>query len=134
MEVLEAEVRALKEAQVSHFPPVPTESGEKHRFRNGDSLENALWDSLRSHNVTTRHKVTNWSDIILPSRSASNYLVVFDRIWNSWVHYALEYPRFQHECDAFMDAMEGGMSLESYDPSWLAVYFSVVCVCFLVKP
>lgn len=133
VELLEAELRALRNSQQSHSPSVPSFSGKDRRFKNSDPLEDALWTSLRPSNVTPRTKITNWSDIVLPSRSGSSYLIVFDRIWNSWVHYALEYPRFQTECDRFMDALEGGASLEAYDPFWLATYFSTICVWPLFK-
>jgi hypothetical protein len=93
-----------------------------------DSIEDALWSSISSANATVTPTVSQWADIFLPGRSVSTQLIVYDRTWNSWVHYALEYPRFQHECEDFMDAMESGHHLHQYNPFWLAVYFSTLCV------
>jgi hypothetical protein len=63
-----------------------------------------------------------------PSRRTSERLVEYDRVWNSWVHFALEYPQFEQECNDCILALEDGVSLESLDAAWMAVYFSVLCV------
>lgn len=76
---------------------------------------------------------TDWGSIMMPSRRCSEQLVEFDRIWNSWVHYALEYPVFENECDEFYAALEKGGALEEYDPAWLAVYFAVLCVSHMIS-
>ncbi len=68
---------------------------------------------------------------MLPSRRLSDKLIAYDEVWNSWVHYALEYPDFQQQCMQFMNSLEDGVLLETVDPFWLAVYFSVLCVSFV---
>ena len=126
---LKAELRAFKDAQNSHVRLGIAQGPRKSRqLENRDSMEDSLWDSISSNIVASRSNVVNWDDVVLPVRSLSSRLVAYDRTWNSWVHYALEYPRFQHECDAFMDAMDSGVSLGCHDPFWMAVYFSVISV------
>jgi hypothetical protein len=71
---------------------------------------------------------STWPDIILPSRKCSMSLVEFDRQWNSWVHAALDHTQFEVEHDAFWDALQSGAGIDHISPSWLAVYFSVICV------
>lgn len=94
-----------------------------------DGLEDKLWDSLAAASTPDRGPgVSSWGSVVLPSRSVSEYLVAYDKTWNSWVHYALEYPKFQQECDDFIDGIEGGQPLDQSDPSWLAVYFAVLSV------
>ena len=95
-----------------------------------DGLDRRLWDTLASEPQTIDSQVTTWDDIIMPTQSCSDQLIDYDRKWNSWVHYALEYPRFRDECDDFTAAMVNGASLPQLDPLWLAVYFSVLSVGF----
>ena len=94
-----------------------------------DGLERKLWDSMSSDHPVAIPAMASWSDIILPSHSCSEKLIDYDEKWNSWVHYALEYPRFRYECDSFMSSIASGISLDQTDPFWLAVYFSVLSVC-----
>lgn len=72
--------------------------------------------------------IASLTDIFIPDRSTSRRLLEYDRTWNSWVHYATEYPRFQTEHGAFMDIYEDSRSLYNTDMSWSAVYLSVICV------
>jgi hypothetical protein len=67
-------------------------------------------------------------DILLPEISCSDALIRHDEAWNSWVHYALEYPRFALEHSIFMANLDKGITLQSMDPSWLAIYFAVITV------
>jgi hypothetical protein len=73
-----------------------------------------------------------WPNVILPSRSCSFALVEFDRIWNSWVHAALDHPVFEIEHLQFRERLENGDSIDSMEPSWLALYFSVIAVSFSI--
>jgi len=91
-------------------------------------LDEGLWESLASESNIDRSSVLNWADIILPDEDTSKKLVDFDRTWNSWVHYALEYPQFKDECDYFVGSLEKGLALDKADVSWLALYFSVLSV------
>jgi hypothetical protein len=93
-----------------------------------DGLERRLWDNLASSLPARRSIVSRWSDIALPSKECSEHLIDYDERWNSWVHYALEYPQFRHECESFTAAISNGTPLEQADPSWMAVYFSVISV------
>ncbi|EMT68921.1 hypothetical protein FOC4_g10005016 [Fusarium odoratissimum] len=60
------------------------------------------------------------------------YTPEFDRTWNSWVHYALEYPQFKDECDHFVSSLEKVLALDKADVSWLALYFSVLSTALLM--
>ncbi|KAI1046568.1 hypothetical protein LB505_014151 [Fusarium chuoi] len=95
-------------------------------------LDDGLWESLASESNIDRLLVCNWADIILPDADTSNQLVEFDRTWNSWVHYALEYPQFKYECDYFISGLEKGLALDNADISWLALYFSVLSTALLM--
>lgn len=72
-----------------------------------------------------------WGDIILPSSETSRVLVAHDRLWNSWVHQALYYVQFEKEHESFLIMRRCGKPIESTDPSWLAIYFSVLAVRLL---
>ncbi|KAI8943268.1 hypothetical protein NX059_001287 [Plenodomus lindquistii] len=77
-----------------------------------DGLEQKLWGSLTSNRPAPKTLVSGWDDIVLPSPSCLENLIDYDEKWNSWVHYALEYPRFREECDDFMAAIASGVALE----------------------
>ncbi|VUC24288.1 unnamed protein product [Clonostachys rosea] len=127
---LRDEIEMLRRRQV---PSSPASHAERFRrsLGNDDELEKRLWKFV-SASVPASPTVTDWADIITPSRQCSEQLVEFDRIWNSWVHYALEYPAFENECDEFYAELEKGSSLEEYDTAWLAVYFAVLCAALLM--
>ncbi|PVI00134.1 hypothetical protein DM02DRAFT_593251 [Periconia macrospinosa] len=88
------------------------------------SLEKRLWDDCASS--ANGSCVASWNDIILPSRETSEHLISFDQTWNSWVHYAIEYPQMSDECDGFLHSLEQGTLVHHADPAWLAVYFSIL--------
>lgn len=67
-------------------------------------------------------------DVILPSRQCSQRLIDHDKSWNSWIHYAVEYPQFEDEHRSFMNRLDSGGNLDGEDPSWLAIYFAVITV------
>ena len=93
-----------------------------------DGLDRKLWDTLAPKAPTISSDVVTWENIIMPTQPCSDRLIEYDQKWNSWVHYALEYPRFREECDDFKAAMGDGATLSQLDPLWLAVYFSVLSV------
>ncbi|KAF5635372.1 hypothetical protein F25303_8519 [Fusarium sp. NRRL 25303] len=101
------------------------------RYTPGE-LDDGLWESLASESNIDKLPVFNWADIILPDADSSNKLVEFDRTWNSWVHYALEYPQFKDECDHFVSSLENGLALDKADLPWLALYFSVLSTALLM--
>ncbi|CAI6101340.1 unnamed protein product [Clonostachys chloroleuca] len=127
---LRDEIELLKRQQVSSSPTLP---GEKLRrsLGNDDELEKRLW-KLVSASSPASPTATGWGSVVMPSRRCSEQLVEFDRVWNSWVHYALEYPAFEIECDHFYAELEKGCALEDYDPAWLSVYFAVLCAALLM--
>lgn len=126
---LKNELQALKElqSQISESSPAPS-STEGYQLEKNDPIENALWDSLGSAAQTAPRSIKQWSQIYIPNRFISDQLVSYDRTWNSWVHYGVEYPRFQDDCDDFVGTIEKGLQLQEHDPFWMAVYFSVLCV------
>ncbi|KAH7069735.1 hypothetical protein BKA63DRAFT_421097 [Paraphoma chrysanthemicola] len=105
---------------------------KKHFDEDQDGLERQLWHNLASDHPAEKSSVTCWSDITLPTPLCSKQLIDYDEKWNSWVHYALEYPQFRDECDSFMAARTSGTALEQMDPFWLAVYFSVLSAALLM--
>ncbi|KAG4268975.1 hypothetical protein FPRO04_12324 [Fusarium proliferatum] len=104
---------------------------DKVQYAPGE-LDDGLWESLASESNIDRSPVLNWADIILPDADSSHKLVEFDRTWNSWVHYALEYPQFRDECDHFVSRLENGLALDKADLPWLALYFSVLSTALLM--
>ncbi|KAK2064745.1 hypothetical protein LY76DRAFT_653148, partial [Colletotrichum caudatum] len=76
------------------------------------------------------NRMSSWVDITscCPNREVSEQLIAYDKKWNSWVHFALEYPTFEEEHSKFMLALETGTPLADCDPAWLCLYFSVVTV------
>ncbi|KAJ5833263.1 hypothetical protein N7474_001574 [Penicillium riverlandense] len=97
-----------------------------------EGLEERLWESLSAASTTTGSSISTWNDVVLPSTACSEQLIAYDKTCNSWVHYAVEYPRFQEECTTFILAVERGLALKEADPSWMAVYFSVLSAAILM--
>jgi len=75
-----------------------------------------------------RPVVASLADIYMPSREISDALTDYDRHWNSWVHCATEYPRFQEQHDLQIEGIAVDIQGGNLDLSWLAVYLSVMCV------
>ncbi|KAF3800101.1 hypothetical protein GCG54_00015480 [Colletotrichum gloeosporioides] len=75
-------------------------------------------------------RMSSWDEITLccPDLEASEQLIAYDKKWNSWVHYALEYPTFQEEHSKFMFAVNNGTLLSDCDPAWLSLYFGVITI------
>ncbi|KAJ3533439.1 hypothetical protein NM208_g7984 [Fusarium decemcellulare] len=112
--------------------PVPLRSIKVDQ--DGEGLEEELWQSLSTTQgkARTNSTILAWEDILLPSPACSDRLIAYDRTWNSWVHYALEYPHFGDECTNFMESIQDNMSLDKADASWMAVYFSVLSTALLM--
>lgn len=91
------------------------------------------WESLVFSNVEPAAAGVHisWPDLNLPSRALSSLLLSHDKMWNSWVHYGLQYPQFEHEHDEFWDRREAGGRINNCDPFWLAVYFAVLSTSLL---
>ncbi|KAI7780516.1 hypothetical protein LA080_015917 [Diaporthe eres] len=107
-------------AQTRDAPPPPGRRAQPV-FEEYNEYERLLLGSFGSPKPTPS---MNLESIILPSRACSHGLVAYDKEWNSWVHYAVEYPEFEQQHDQFMDHLQAGGSLADMDPFWLAIYFS----------
>lgn len=93
-----------------------------------DVLEEMVFDPKQRPKSSGR--MSSWDEITLccPDLEASEQLIAYDKKWNSWVHYALEYPTFQEEHSKFMFAVNNGTLLSDCDPAWLSLYFGVITV------
>ncbi|KAG9527593.1 Bromodomain-containing protein, partial [Aureobasidium melanogenum] len=72
-----------------------------------------------------------WNQLVLPNSKTSTALVAHDKIWNSWVHNALHYARFEKEHETFLIMRQSGKPITSMESSWLALYFAVLAASFL---
>ncbi|KAL3295570.1 C6 zinc finger domain containing protein [Colletotrichum asianum] len=97
-----------------------------------DVLEEMVFDPRQRPKSSGR--MSSWDEITscCPDRGASEQLIAYDKTWNSWVHYALEYPTFQEEHSKFMGALKNGALLSDCDPAWLSLYFSVITAALLM--
>ncbi|KAF6833236.1 hypothetical protein CMUS01_06642 [Colletotrichum musicola] len=102
----------------------------QHLLECHDVLEEVLFEPPSA--TKRRARIHSWEQIRTPSRRASEGLVAYDEKWNSWVHYALEYPHFHKEHAEFMESIDRGVKLMDYDPAWLSVYFSVITAALLM--
>ncbi|KAJ3455931.1 hypothetical protein MRS44_017413 [Fusarium solani] len=115
----------------SNARPVTLGSIKESQYSSG--AEEQLWQNISTTPETRASStILHWEDIILPSPACSDRLIAYDRTWHSWVHYALEYPHFSHECTVFMGTMQENLSLDKADASWMAVYFSVLSTALLM--
>ncbi|KAF4452061.1 hypothetical protein F53441_4992 [Fusarium austroafricanum] len=134
---LRQEIQALKAQKYAQ-----TSSPQAHPVRNRQlldhfeytppELDDELWQTLASSSNIKSSSVFEWADIILPNVDCSKKLVDFDLTWNSWVHYAVEYPQFKEQSDALVDSLENGSLLDQSNAPWLAVYFSVLGTALLM--
>ncbi|KAH7392002.1 hypothetical protein DE146DRAFT_127980 [Phaeosphaeria sp. MPI-PUGE-AT-0046c] len=129
-------ITASRSSPKDFTAPVETDSCTLSRGQlleqDEDGLEQELWDDLTHNSQFVAPMISNWSDIVLPSLACSEHLIDFDEMWNSWVHYALEYPRFRRECSAFMAEIDNGTPIELMNTPWMAVYFSVLSAALLI--
>lgn len=93
--------------------------------RHSCSAEEALFDATASHK---RDNMMSWDQISVPIKSVSDSLIAHDERWNSWVHYAINHQAFTTQHDTFFADLKEGRALQSTQPSWLALYFSVLSV------
>ncbi|EFX04942.1 c6 zinc finger domain containing protein [Grosmannia clavigera kw1407] len=137
-EQLLVEIALLRQQQVPpqpqpHILPVPSQQLDYNAVHltveRSRALDETLFQSAAPH-LPTSNRI-GWDSIILPSTQCSIGLVEYDKIWNSWVHYAIEYPQFEHEHNRFLLALQSGTPLHEYDASWLAIYFSVITAALL---
>lgn len=94
-----------------------------------EDTQDAFESVLHSNSYQTRQmSCKSWRDVLVPTRACSYRLIAHDKIWNSWVHYAVEYPRFEEEHVKFREALDSGVPLQDMDYLWLAIYFAVIAV------
>ncbi|KAI7280401.1 hypothetical protein KC345_g4789 [Hortaea werneckii] len=96
--------------------------------RHSRSAEEALFDATASRK---RDDTMSWDQITVPTKSVSDSLIAHDEVWNSWVHYATNHQAFATQHDAFFAERKEGRALQTTQPSWLALYFSVLSVGLL---
>ncbi|KIW12059.1 hypothetical protein PV08_09333 [Exophiala spinifera] len=70
--------------------------------------------------------VSNYEDIEFPTREQSAYLILQARERIAWIHYALHHPTFEEEHDEFWKRTTTRDARLTYDPAWLAIYFSTL--------
>jgi hypothetical protein len=112
-------------ATASSGPREPSPAQVMTTYDNPD--ERAL---LKTNGAVDKEPISSLDEkeILLPSPQSSTALIAHDETANSWVHYALEYPRFAQQHSAFLAQLEHGSPLAAVNPSWLAVYFAVIAV------
>lgn len=125
---LRREITTLRNSNPQHRNGSQPTGSPRAADNDMDALETQLWANLTAAASKSRSPVSNWDDIILPSRACSTALVAYDKTWNSWVHYAIQYPQFEEECAQFTDNMDEGYAVKQSDPLWLAVYFAILSV------
>lgn len=97
-----------------------------------DVYERVLFETDSRHSGKLSHA---WSEVMLPPRECSRALVQYGAIWTSWVHYALDQSQLEKEHEIFWDSLDSGLlTLQDHKPSWLAIYFSVICVRVYTHP
>ena len=106
-------------------PPRSLWSSGAELARRSRSAEEALFDPTATRKRNDR---TSWEQIKVPARSTSEILVAHDEEWNSWIHYAINYQTFVPEHESFFADLGEGRALQGHEPSWLALYFSVLSV------
>jgi hypothetical protein len=95
---------------------------------NDSALRELMQPGTTHRRDSDRPAVASLADIYMPSREISDALIEYDRHWNSWVHCATEYPRFQEQHDLRIEATAADIQGDNVGLPWLAVYLSVVCV------
>lgn len=113
---------------LSHANPSATNTYRLPSTDKGDAWEKLIFSELQPSAAAIQ---VSWPNPPLPSRELSSRLLHHDKLWNSWVHYGLQYPRFEHEHESFWDGLETGGSLDDCDPFWLAIYFAVLSTSLL---
>jgi len=90
-----------------------------------DILERYLFDNVQQASVRVNFDHTC---IAFPMQDCSAKLIDHDKTWNSWVHYAVQYPEFDQEHELLWEKLEAGTPADQIDPAWLALYFAVLAV------
>ena len=128
-DLLQENKRLKLALESSNSPLAYINSPESSSFVLDDEGPNVFEDQLFEPTQESFPSIAKrWPNILLPSKSCSLALLEFDRVWNSWVHAALDHPKFELEHAQFWDNFESGSSLDDLDPAWLALYFAVIAV------
>lgn len=113
---------------LSHANPPPAQTYRHQPPDRWSALEQLVFSELEPCAAEIH---VSWPDLLFPSRELSSRLLYHDKLWNSWVHYGLQYPQFDHEHDLFWDEFEKTGSLDGCNPFWLAMYFAVLSTSML---
>lgn len=120
----------LSRTRVNASPPIMINNHNHHSFTlyHDSAILELLHPGTDRRVENMKSSVASFSDIYIPSRETSNALVHYDRQWNSWVHCATEYPRFQEQHDLHFRTIYMDVLNEKIDLLWLALYLGVICV------
>lgn len=120
-----ADNRRLRHAMRPLVPTVQTVALETGLPQDYDIFERHLFENVQQ---APFHSNFDPECILVPTRGCSIKLIDHDKTWNSWVHYAIQYPDFDQEHGLFWEKLETGTPMEDIDASWLALYFAVLTV------
>lgn len=90
-----------------------------------EDLERLMKTGLINRFVSPVHR---WSDIRLPTRAQSLYLIESGRVWTSWVHCSVYHPDFEEQHEEFWNELDSGKRLEYQPQPWMAIYFALLAV------
>ncbi|CAK7199274.1 hypothetical protein SEUCBS139899_001949 [Sporothrix eucalyptigena] len=120
-----AQLRILLDESRSAPPATFDEAEEMFTLdENLDMFDRMLFERLSStaHSPT----VACESDVEFPSRETSEYLLAQGYRTSSWCHFAVHHQTLAREHDQFWESCPDPVSRTTYDPSWLALYFSFI--------
>ncbi|KAG8160922.1 hypothetical protein KVR01_009186 [Diaporthe batatas] len=97
-----------------------------HGRRRTEDVVRRLFDEIGTS--SRPRTVCELKDVILPSRDFSQNMVENAFQWTFWIHFALFTPQFRREHEEFWARIRANQSesLAQMDPSWMAIYFSVL--------
>ncbi|KAH8678558.1 hypothetical protein BX600DRAFT_452219 [Xylariales sp. PMI_506] len=90
-----------------------------------------LFAALETTSLPSSVKST--CDVIFPSRELSDCLMHYAAVELGWRHFALYFPKFILEYHDFLGQCKTPEDMVEFDPSWLAVYFSLLASAFYFK-
>lgn len=108
-----------------------SEIEENQPQRNFETFDQVCVKALSKTQIHLRPQ-PKWNQLVLSNSKTSTALVAHDKIWNSWMHNALNYARFEKEHETFLIMRQSGKPITSMESSWLALYFAVLAVRSLI--
>lgn len=112
--------------------PVPPSDPQSSDRIMSDFQTQALGFSVESsQNIANNTRPgENSVKLILPTRRWSERIIDFSLVQLGWVHYAVDDPTFREEHDAFWDTFIEHEKESLINHGWIAVYLSLLAVCF----